>query len=62
MKPANGPVSAELTGKDAQAAHRTGAAGPPRVGVESRRRVALATCGSAPAEYRRRQRTGGVRW
>ena len=44
MNPASGPVSANLTGKDAEAAHRTGAAGPPRVGVETRRRVALATC------------------
>ena len=44
MNPANGPVSADLAGKDAKAAHRTGAAGPPRVGVESRRRLALANC------------------
>ncbi len=43
MKPAHGPVSAQLTGKYAEAAHRPGAAGPPWVGLETRRRVAVAT-------------------
>jgi hypothetical protein len=52
----------QLTGKDAKAAHRTGAASPPRVGLESRRRVALATRIAPAAECARRQASGGLEW
>ena len=52
----------QLTGNDAEAAHRTGAAGPPRVGLETRRRVALATRRAVAGQYRQYRAAGGKRW
>jgi hypothetical protein len=50
----------QLTGKDAQAAHPTGAARPPRVGLDQRRRVALAARPATAAEHAARWARGGV--
>jgi transposase-like protein len=62
MNPAGYPVCVYHSGKDAPAAHRCGAASPPRVGVEGRRRVALAACLAPAPERAWLHRTGGVAW